>query len=51
MPIDLNKKQTIEEITGGRIKKQPRGQAAPTGEKTRSMVRPQTQRKTDRSGG
>ncbi|GEM_PF-4268804 len=44
MPIDIGRKQTIEEITNGRIKKTPREESAPR-ERIRAQERPMTGRK------
>jgi len=49
MPIDLGRKQSIEEITNGRIKKKPREKAeAGPAERVRVTVPPETARKTER---
>ncbi len=49
MPVDLSKKQTIEEITNGRIKKKPAVEAAPPARPARARaVRPEAARKAGR---
>jgi len=49
MPIDLGRKQSIEEITNGRIKKKPREKAeARPAERPRPAARPEMARKIER---
>jgi hypothetical protein len=46
MPIDIGRKQTIEEITNGRIKKKPREE---TPVRAAAAARPEAARKAGRS--